>query len=111
MNNKKYFSISEVSKMLDIEQHVIRFWDKQFDGISSRIGSGSRRYFNDKNIKKLSQVKDLLHQNGKSIHSSGLVRKILDKKNSIKKHDSKNSQKQYIADLDQIVNNLRKIVK
>ena len=28
--NKKYFSIKEVSKILDIETHTIRYWEKEF---------------------------------------------------------------------------------
>ena len=42
----------EISKKLKIKQHVIRYWDSQFDGISTRLGERKRRYFSSKNIKK-----------------------------------------------------------
>ena len=34
MKDKKYKSISEVSELLKINKHVIRYWDTKFDGIS-----------------------------------------------------------------------------
>ena len=39
--NKKYFSIQEVSKILDIETHTIRYWEKEFENSFSikRIGN------------------------------------------------------------------------
>ena len=33
--NKKYFSIQEVSKILDIETHTIRYWEKEFENFFS----------------------------------------------------------------------------
>ena len=48
MKNKYYKSISEVSEILKIKQHVIRYWDSQFDGISTRLGERKRRYFSSK---------------------------------------------------------------
>ena len=44
MINKKYFNISEVAKMLQIEEHKIRYWDSidpktnklRIEGISTK---------------------------------------------------------------------------
>ena len=59
MINKKYFNISEVSKMLKIEEHKIRYWDSKdpktnkyrIEGISTKSKAGTR-YFSIENIKK-----------------------------------------------------------
>ena len=48
MNNKHYKSITEVSEMLNINKHVIRYWDSKFEGISFRRGKNTRRFFNMK---------------------------------------------------------------
>ena len=80
MNDKTYKSITEVSKLLKINKHVIRYWDSRFDGISVRLGSKKRRFFSIENIKKLKVLKNMLHTNNKSHHSLELAKKILDKK-------------------------------
>ena len=77
MKNKNYLSISEVSDLLKIKQHVIRFWDSQFEGVSTRLSIRKRRYFTQKNIKKLHIIKQLLHTNGKPHHSLEMARKII----------------------------------
>ena len=69
MVNKNYIPISEVSEILNIKQHVIRYWDSQFEGVSTRLGDRKRRFFSPKNIKKLQTLKKLLHTDGKSHYS------------------------------------------
>ena len=77
MKNKNYRSISEVSEILKIKQHVIRYWDSQFESVSTRLDNKKRRYFNSMNIKKLQTLKRLLHTEGKSHHSLEMARKII----------------------------------
>ena len=37
MNDKTYKSITEVSKLLKINKHVIRYWDSRFDWYFNKI--------------------------------------------------------------------------
>ena len=60
--NKKYFSIQEVSKILDIETHTIRYWEKEFANSFSIKRIGNRRMFQQKAIINLVKVKNLLKQ-------------------------------------------------
>ena len=61
MNHKSYKSITEVSKILNLKPHVIRYWDSRLDGISTRLGEKKRRFFSISNIKKLKSLKDKLY--------------------------------------------------
>ena len=87
MINKQYYNIKEVSKMLDIKEHVIRHWDSidpktkklRIEGLSMR-SKGGTRYFNKENIKKLSNLKNVLFENGKHNYSLQLADKIISKK-------------------------------
>tara|TARA_Y100000590_G_scaffold361939_1_gene418825 strand:- start:1272 stop:1622 length:351 start_codon:yes stop_codon:yes gene_type:complete len=114
VKNKNYLSISEVSNLLKIEQHVIRFWDSKFEGISTRFGERKRRYFTQKNIKKLHIIKQLLHTDGKPHHSLEMARKIIEgriisKKLSISKEELQNN-----TDINKLINisdNLKKIIR
>ena len=114
IKNKNYKSISEVSEILKVKQHVIRYWDSQFNGVSTRLGYRKRRFFNQKNIKKLQTLKKLLHTNGKSHHSLEMARKIIEdnmiekKINLTVKEDHKNSN---INKLINISDNLKKLIK
>ena len=63
MISKKYLNISEVSKILQIEEHKIRYWDSidpktnkyRVEGISTK-SKGGTRYFNKENIIKLEKI-------------------------------------------------------
>ena len=80
MTQKVYKSISEVSKLLNINQHVIRYWDSKFDGISTRINNNKQRFFNNENIKKITELKSILYKNGKHNYSLDLAKKIINNK-------------------------------
>ncbi len=81
---KKYLNINEVSKLLEIKEHIIRYWDSvdpktnklRFEGISTKTRKGTR-YFNNENISKLKKLKNLLYENGSKNHTLELANKLL----------------------------------
>ena len=77
---KTYYSISEVSKMLNIHEHTIRFWNSKLQDLSKRDHKGKTRFFNLKQIEKLSKLRDILKKND----SITLAYEILSKNNSKK---------------------------
>ena len=77
---KTYYSISEVSRILNIQEHTIRFWDSKIPDLSKRDNKGKTRFFNLKQIEKLSNLRDILKKND----SITLAYKILSKNNSKK---------------------------
>ena len=114
MKDKKYKSIAEVSKLLKINKHVIRYWDTKFDGISTRLSDSKRRFFNIENIKKLQELKNILYQNGRHNYSFDLAKKIVG--NRFKKIDisiiNKSSQMKFnIIKLKEISNNLKELLE
>ena len=118
MINKKYLNISEVSKMLQIEEHKIRYWDSidpktnkfRVEGISTK-SKGGTRYFNKENIKKLEKLKRILYDGNNHNYSIKLAEKILSSNNSpsFKKEDNnpnfRNSE--YTEKIEQILNKMR----
>ena len=92
---KKYLNISEVSKIVGLKEHVIRYWDSvdpktsrlRIEGISTKT-SGGTRYFNKDNLNKLRKLKDLLYEDGKHNPSLKLANKfILSKNLKVHKYD------------------------
>ena len=53
IHKKTYYSITEVSKMLNIKEHTIRFWDSKLPHLSKRDNKGKTRFFNLKQIDKV----------------------------------------------------------
>ena len=122
MINKKYLNISEVSKLLQIEEHKIRYWDSvdpktnkyRIEGISTK-SKGGTRYFNKENIKKLQKLKKILYEGDNQNYSIKLAEKILNSntKQSIEEDKTKiNSQGQNnVEKFEQILNKMRLLLK
>ena len=113
MKDKKYKSIAEVSELLKINKHVIRYWDTKFDGISTRLSDNKRRFFNIENIKKLQELKNILYQNGRHNYSFDLAKKIVSdksKKNEISITSKIGKAKFSIVKLQEISNNLKELL-
>ena len=118
MINKKYFNISEVSKMLQIEEHKIRYWDSinpktnkyRIEGISTK-SKGGTRYFSKENIKKLEKLKNILYDGENHNYSIKLADKILSSKNKktlIKEDKTTNYQyEDKYKKIEQILNKMR----
>ena len=118
MINKKYLNISEVSKMLQIEEHKIRYWDSinpktnkyRIDGISTK-SKGGTRYFSKENIKKLVKLKNILYDGKNHNYSIKLADKILSSKNNttlIKEDKTSNYQfEDKYKKIEQILNKMR----
>ena len=80
--NKKYYSITEVSKILGIKEHTIRFWNSRLPDLSKVSEKGKTRFFGVNHINKLAKINDLLTNN----NSIDLAFKIIskEKKNNLK---------------------------
>ena len=114
MKDKKYKSITEVSELLKINKHVIRYWDSKFDGISTRLSSNKRRFFNIENIKKLQELKNILYQDGRHNYSFDLAKKIVNyktKKNEVSIINTTGKRKFSIVKLQEISNNLKELLE
>lgn len=60
-------TISEVSELLDVPQHVLRFWETKFAQITPLKRNGGRRFYRPEDIEVLQQVKFLLYRQGYTI--------------------------------------------
>jgi len=70
-------TISEVSKELDVPQHVLRFWETRFSQVNPLKRGGGRRYYRPQDVDLLKGIRKLLYTEGFTIKG---VRKILRQK-------------------------------
>ncbi len=64
--DRKYYRIGQVSEILGVEPHVLRFWESQFKQIQPRRISRQRLY-RSQDLKILKRIKELLYQEGYTI--------------------------------------------
>lgn len=69
MDGAEYFtSINDVSKMLGVPAHTLRYWEKQFPTVVRPIaGAGGRRYYREQTVTRLKMIQDLLYNRGMTI--------------------------------------------
>ncbi|MBL4748011.1 MAG: MerR family transcriptional regulator [Magnetovibrio sp.] len=66
-SDQAFRTISEVSELLDLPQHVLRFWETKFRQVSPLKRGGGRRYYRPQDVELLSRIKSLLHTEGYTI--------------------------------------------
>jgi DNA-binding transcriptional MerR regulator len=59
---KLYYSIGEVSDLLDQEPHVLRYWEEEFDVLSPRKNRAGRRVYTDEDIETVERIRRLLKE-------------------------------------------------
>ena len=60
-------TISEASEVLDVPQHVLRFWETKFNQIKPLKRNGGRRFYRPQDLDVLQQIKHLLYNQGYTI--------------------------------------------
>lgn len=67
-------TISEVSQSLEVQQHVLRFWETKFAQVKPVKRGGGRRYYRPEDIELLRHIHKLLYSEGYTIKG---VQKLL----------------------------------
>jgi DNA-binding transcriptional MerR regulator len=71
-----YYSISEVSDLVGVKPHVLRYWESQFKMLRPKKGRGGARMYRKRDIEVLFEIKQLLYDQRFTI--AGARRRILD---------------------------------
>ena len=67
-------TISEVADVLDVPQHVLRFWESKFSQVKPMKRGGGRRYYRPEDVELLRRIRKLLYSDGYTIKG---VQKLL----------------------------------
>ena len=115
-----YKTISEVVEIIGLKSkkgklkptHTLRYWEKEFNQIKPRILKGSRRYYDEKNIRLLKKIHFLLKERGMTING---VKKFLKNKETLELDEisnrsiSKSNIRNKVTKISNLVKNLKKI--
>ena len=72
---KLYYSISEVSKITDIEQYVLRYWETEFEQLKPQKNRAGNSIYTNKDIQLIMYIKELLREKKYTIEGA---KKILE---------------------------------
>ncbi len=72
---KLYYSISEVSKITDLEQYVLRYWESEFDLLKPAKNRAGNRIYTNRDIKLILYIKKLLRDERYTIEGAKQVLK------------------------------------
>jgi len=85
--DKLFFSIGEASKIVEIEPHILRYWEKEFREIRPKRNKKGERNYTRKDIEAILKLKGLLYKNLYTI--KGAKQKLRERlpKEELKKED------------------------
>ena len=87
---KLYYSMGEIAKAFNVNQSLIRFWDKEFDILKPKKNAKGNRMFTPEDVKNLQLIYHLVKERGftlegAKIHLKEGQKKTLDKFEIIRK--------------------------
>ena len=81
---RKYYRIGEVSRIVEVEPHVLRFWEREFRQIQPRRVSKQRLY-RKQDLETIKLIKKLLYHDGFTIAGARQRLESLTRSDKVKK--------------------------
>src|SRR5213592_1284408 len=78
LDGRLYRSISEVSELVGVKPHVLRYWETQFSMLRPKKNRAGNRMYRPEEIKLLLHIKELLYARRFTI--AGARRRLLDER-------------------------------
>jgi hypothetical protein len=98
---KRYFTIGEVGDLCALKPHVLRYWEQEFNQLKPQKRRGNRRYYQHHEVVLIRRIRDLLYNDGFTIHGA---------KNRLEELDSQGQIRTELEAVFNILGNLRKLV-
>jgi DNA-binding transcriptional MerR regulator len=61
-DNKRYFRIGEVSRLIGVEPYVLRYWESEFSQIRPSRADSNQRTYQKKDLEIIIEIKRLLYE-------------------------------------------------
>lgn len=79
---RRYYSISDVARMMNLKPHILRFWETEFPMLKPRKNRAGNRAYTERDIKIVGLIRKLLYDEKFTIEGAKLQlktnREILD---------------------------------
>ena len=94
---KLYYSIGEVSKITDLKQYVLRYWETEFKQLNPNKNKAGNRTYRQKDIDLILDIKNLLYKEKFTIEGA---RKMLSQPQNNVKEIVKKEKKAVVSGID-----------
>ena len=105
--DKEYFRIGEVSKILNVDPYVVRFWESEFKSIKPIRTKSYQRLYRRKDLEELLIIKSLLYTDKFTIN--GAKRQLLKMKEGRMEPDRDHLQEKF-AEIKKGLLQIRKMI-
>ena len=68
--NKRFFRIGEVSRIIGVEPYVLRYWETEFPQIRPRRADSNQRTYQRKDLETIMEIKRLLYEEKMTIEGA-----------------------------------------
>lgn len=75
---KLYYSISEVSKVVGLEQYVLRYWESEFEQLRPQKNRAGNRIYTNKEIELIKLIKKLTREHRYTIEGARQILETMD---------------------------------
>jgi len=97
---EKFYYIGEVSKIVELPPHIIRFWEKELSFIKPLRDQKGHRIYTEKDIEKINRIKFLVYNEGYKIR--GVKRKLREANVKEAARDTKKFLEEILKDIKEI---------
>src|ERR1041384_3206543 len=73
---KLFFKIGEVCELIDVQPHVLRYWETEFPMLAPEKNRAGQRVYRRKDVEMVLRIRDLLYEEKFTI--AGAVKKLQD---------------------------------
>ncbi|MDY7036944.1 MAG: MerR family transcriptional regulator [Thermodesulfobacteriota bacterium] len=95
-NDKRYFRIGEVSRIIGVQPFVLRYWESEFPQIRPRRADSNQRTYQKKDLEIIFEIKKFLYEERLTIEGA---KKKLKQKHSENVHLNKEILKKELQDI------------
>lgn len=81
---KLYYKIREVCEIIEVEAHVLRFWETEFPSLAPPKSKSGQRTYRPKDIELLLHIRKLLYEEGYTIAGARKQLNVRDAAGSVK---------------------------
>jgi len=80
--DKLFFKIGEVAKLTGVEQHVLRYWEDEFEKLQPKKNKSGQRFYEKKDVELIFKIQRLLYLERYTIAGAKQKMREIKKKNS-----------------------------
>ncbi|HUN55140.1 MAG TPA: MerR family transcriptional regulator [Smithella sp.] len=105
---KAYFRIGEVSKILQVEPYVIRYWETEFKTVSPVRTKTAQRLYRRKDVQELLTIKNLLYAQRFTI--DGAKKQLHKTRNNGESRDNDYDKQKWLIRIKEELQQIREII-